>query len=150
MISYNDLLPDIIQIVKYYVKTVHGSDTNIYEEYLYEYLIRKCHWGHFNPTDPVQGIITCLHKHRIIFQIDDYLFETNTHKYDVYDVTINIGEYINWRNTWLHQYINEYADDKYYSGIYYDTFKPIISIVIIPFERSITLTPYEINGFIYK
>jgi hypothetical protein len=74
----------------------------------------------------------------------------NTYKYDIYDITVNIGEYINWRNSWLYDYINEYPDDIYYTNIYYDTFKPIISIVIIPFEESITITPYEINGFIYK
>ena len=148
--TYEDLIPDIIHIIKYYVHTVRGNDAPIHEQNLFNYLIRKCVWSHFTIDEPVQGIITCLHTFQKAYNTDDYMFTNDTYRYDIYDVTVNIGEYIHWRNNWLHSYINEYPEDKYYTDIYYDTFKPIISIVIVPFESSITITPYEINGFIYK
>lgn len=149
-IAYIDLLPDIINIIKYYVKTITSNQSNINEKNLYNYLIKKCEWFHYDTEEPVQGIVTCLDRFEKAYNIDEFMLNNNTYKYDIYDITVNIGEYINWRNSWLYNYINEYPDDMYYTNIYYDTFKPIISIVIIPFEESITITPYEINGFIYK
>lgn len=148
--TYENIIPDLLHIIEYWVKTNINTNAEISKQNLYNFLIRKCGWCHYDVNDPVQGIITCLDKFKKIYAVDDFMLCDNTYKYDIYDITVNIGEYIKWRNTWLHQYINDYPNDKYYTDIYYDTFKPIISIVIIPFEEYINITPYEINGFIYK
>lgn len=149
-LTYFEFIPDLINICEYWLKTIYCGDVVVNRNGLYNYLIRKCMWSHYDISDPVQGIITCLYPFKKIYHIDDYMFTNNTYRYDISKVTENIGEYINWRDSWLKEYVNDYPNDYYYTNIYYDTFKPIISIVIIPFENNIEITPYDINGYIIK
>ena len=150
--TYIEFIPDLINIIEFYLKTSLGPDTSINKDSLYNHLIYKCNKMNFDIHERVNSIKIFSYSDISIFgrtyNIDDYICFTNTHKYDMINVNEYIGEFLKWKISWLSDYINQYPDDKYYTNIYNDTYNPIIQIVIIPFEQYICLTPYELWFYI--
>lgn len=150
--TYREFIPDLITIIEFYLKTSMGPETSIDIDSLYGYLLKKINMTEYNINDQIDCVklfsYSDLLPYEKTFTISNFICFHNTHKYDINDVKESIGEFLIWKNTWLQQYIEQYPDDKYYTNIYNDTYKPIISIVIVPFERYICFTPYELWFYI--